>query len=514
MKVLKQFTCLAVIAVMAAILGACSSDNDLVTDTISSEPSATRTITFTAGPLGGDAETRVSLTDNGSKIKSAWEVEDIVGISYYSGKVEKFITGKVISVTEGIATISAAIDETLDDNSSFVINYPALDNDDYTNIYAKNILTNQKGTLDDIQDSWVYFLGKATVSGNAIPSEITMDAKAVIWKLTFISGSTDITSKITELKIQFSDYTYTVTPSSQSAIYVCLANFMTPRKEDGTITLTAKTADNEYVLTKAIAKDFMYGKFYQSAIAFTDLSTITSAYKVKNGETLTGTLGEKVKLSVEAGAKVTLSNVTINGTNDSFCEWAGINCLGDATITLVGNNTVMGSHNGAGIHVLPGNRLTIDGDGSLTAGSNSSGAGIGSGYQHASGDIWIISGTITATGGEFNAGIGGGDQSDSCGEIVIAGGTITAKGGYYAAGIGTGRGTSGSSSSCGDITIGEDAKVTATKGAGAPYSIGRGYSYGDTSGTDAYSDCGTITIATVVKAQSEFKDNTFTYPTE
>jgi len=73
-----------------------------------------------------------------------------------------------------------------------------------------------------------------------------------------------------------------------------------------------------------------------------------------------------VKISIAAGATVTLSGVTINGTNSVSCWWAGLNCLGDATIILADGttNSVKGFYeNYPGIHVPSGKTLTIQGTG-------------------------------------------------------------------------------------------------------------------------------------------------------
>ena len=235
-----------------------------------------------------------------------------------------------------------------------------------------------------------------------------------------------------------------------------------------------------------------------------NLATITANYTVPNGKTICGILGANVKISIAAGATVTLRDVTINGINSKSCLWAGINCEGNATLILEGTNKVKGfyeyypgiqaAHNGTG----SGDEytLTIQGDGSLTASSNGWGAGIGSGrhgFVNSSsssgffapcGNINIQGGTITATGGTGAAGIGAATRS-SCGNITISGGTITATGGEYASGIGSGSYDYWEidNSSCGNITI-SGAHVTATKGGGSPNSIGKGYG----------ASCGTVTI--------------------
>ncbi|MBR0354124.1 MAG: hypothetical protein IJK35_02005, partial [Oscillospiraceae bacterium] len=148
---------------------------------------------------------------------------------------------------------------------------------------------------------------------------------------------------------------------------------------------------------------------------------------------------------------------------------------------LSGENSVKGFYeNYPGIFVPENKTLTIQGDGSLTASSNSYGAGIGGGWEIACGNITIEGGTINAQGGRYAAGIGGGNGS--CGNISITGGLVTANGGYQAAGIGSG---GGDTTSCGDITIANTVtKVTATAGSDAPNSIGAGYQ----------GSCGTVTI--------------------
>ena len=257
----------------------------------------------------------------------------------------------------------------------------------------------------------------------------------------------------------------------------------------------------------------------EKKVAATDLSTINANYTASNGETLTGTLASNVQISIADGATVTLDGVTINGVNEANYEWAGITCLGDATIILSGTNTVKGFYQDyPGIQAAAGKTLIINGTGSLTASSYGKGAGIGGVNNVACGNIEIQDGTITATSVTYGAGIGGGDRADcgnitisggivtatggergagigggrrgpdngSCGNILISGGTVTATGGENAAGIGGGRGYNNSIfSSCGTITITSGVtKVTATKGDGATNSIGAG----------KYGTCGTVTI--------------------
>ena len=200
-----------------------------------------------------------------------------------------------------------------------------------------------------------------------------------------------------------------------------------------------------------------------------NLAGLTSNADVADGATVTGTLAGYYRVAIDDGATVTVRDVTILGASSTLYEWGGITCLGDATIVLEGDSTVLGFHSWyPGIHVPAGKTLTIRGTGSIDAYSNGQGAGIGGGKTIPCGNIVVEGGVIAATGGDFAAGIGGGSQA-SCGGIVVRGGTVTAHGGYAAAGIG------GSSGSCSAVAVGSDiVRVVATAGAECPNPLGAG----------------------------------------
>ena len=284
----------------------------------------------------------------------------------------------------------------------------------------------------------------------------------------------------------------TITPASATSNF-----FLALRDENGAENnyhFKATTSDSR-TLTKEKSLNLEYGHYYYGTWAMTrtvNLSTINSDYTLEDNDVVTGTLASNVKISIAAGATITLNGATINGINsEENYQWAGLSCLGNATIILAdgSTNTVKGFHqNYPGIHVPSEHTLTIQGNGSLHASSNGYGAGIGSGSGLSSGNIIISGGNITAVGGGGAAGIGG-DYYGECGSITINGGTINATGGDNAPGIG-----SGYYGNCGDITITNTVtSVTATKGDSAQDSIGAA-----TDGT-----CGTVTIGGVEGAISE-----------
>lgn len=207
-----------------------------------------------------------------------------------------------------------------------------------------------------------------------------------------------------------------------------------------------------------------------------DLSTLTEDYTFKDGDVLTGTLdGTKtvIKLSVAPDAKVILSGAQILGEDQGILvdTWAGLTCLGNATIILDGENTVRSfDRNFPCIQAGPeGSKLIVAGDGKLTTEGTSS-ASIGSTENITCGDIEIQGGDLTLKDSHVSIGSG---SSGSCGNITITGGTITAQGGY----VGIGSGVWGS---CGNITI-SDGTITAQ---GDHVGIGSGI----------YGSCGDITI--------------------
>jgi len=209
-----------------------------------------------------------------------------------------------------------------------------------------------------------------------------------------------------------------------------------------------------------------------------DLSTLTEDYTFKDGDVLTGTLdgtNTVIKLSVAPGAKVILSGAQILGEDQGqfVNQWAGLTCLGNATIILDGENTVRSFN-----RIYPciqagpdGSKLIITGDGKLTT-EGSSSAGIGSTENITCGDIEIQGGDLTLKDSYVSIGSMAGG---SCGNITITGGTITAQGGY----VGIGSGIYGS---CGDITI-TGGTITAQGGEVGIGSCGK------------KSTCGNITIS-------------------
>lgn len=151
--------------------------------------------------------------------------------------------------------------------------------------------------------------------------------------------------------------------------------------------------------------------------------------------------------------------VVLDGVNIVSGDKAAFRLPGDGHETVIrladgSVNTLVSGDGHAGIESNGiYSSLTITGSGSLSAAGGKYGAGIGSGSNSFVGKIIIENGNITAIGGEGGAGIGSGKQlvSPAAESVVgaikaaesvsIRGGRVTAQGGKDAAGIGTGAGS-------------------------------------------------------------------------
>ena len=178
-------------------------------------------------------------------------------------------------------------------------------------------------------------------------------------------------------------------------------------------------------------------------------------------------------------ANVTLSDVNIDVSSEGK---AAVTTTGEGNVSieLNGDNTLKSGKGHAGLEKKNGGKLTIadeDKNGKLTAEGGKYGAGIGGGDQGAGSGITITGGEIKATGGQYGAGIGGGKGDGS--DITISGGEVNASGGVNGAGIGGGLRSKGK-----DITVSGDTKLK-VQGGDEDHYDGAGAGIGD-GGSNAY----------------------------
>lgn len=450
MKSLKvqKFKCLSFIALLIASVTfvACSSEDNAIEEPHSA---GLKTYTLTVQASKGDdvagSRTTRALSLDGKTLNATWAEGERVTV--YNVTRSADLGGYLEAQSSGVSTIlKGSLTGTIENGDQLKLKF-------LSPSYAS-----QDGTLAYIAANCDYAEATVTVSAVSGGRITTNDASFVnqqaIVKFTLkkVNGSS-----INAYEFCVSDGTneywasvYGYDGDATNEFYMAI-----PAISTGDVTLKANAYPYGYIYERS-GVTFVAGKYYEIAVKMINyLDWSGSAITLEDGDILTGS-GE-TKVSIADGAMVTLANASIEGSNRSTKQYAGINCLGDATIILSGTNTVTGFYeNYPGIHVPSGKTLTIQGTGSLNASSNGYAAGIGGGHEIDCGNITINSGTVTATGGTRSAGIGSGYNA-SCGDIILSGGTITATcGSYGKASIGKGS----SKSTCGDITISGSHSVT------------------------------------------------------
>ena len=466
-----RFLSMAALVFVGAITIGCSSDDD--SKPLDKPASKTVTLTTTIS-MDGSAITR-HLTEGGVKTFATGE-QIAVAYTNTSSKRVVAVSNALAAgdIAEGgkNATITVTLTNPVAGSVDYI--YPAsmAKSDGSPNLSA---LCMQDGTWASISSKLDYAKGSGTMTQSGgvftLPS-IALENQLAIFRFKIKnSEGTEITSSITGLTVSDGTNTYTVSREAAEGP-ICMA--MQPISSDKTISFVANDASNSYykiVSEKTYAANMIYPlNVTMTTGKTTSLSSLDADHTAQNGETLTGKLEASHKISIAAGATVILKNVSINYDYSPALsgDFAGITCLGDATLIIsgTGDNKVKGFADGyPGIFVPSARTLTITGSGTLCALGHEYGAGIGSGRYD-----------IT----DYNV----------CGNIVIQGGTVWATGGRSAAAIGSGASIifteyeTGTPSSCGAITIKNSVThVYATKGSGAA-SIGSGQ----------YSNCGDVIL--------------------
>lgn len=514
---------------VALALTACSGEDNTIETSQTGNPkelSKVKTIAYSVTVNGGNATTRATVDDNNKTLRFA--AGDVLYIASDSrADLKGALTlkagdaGKTNGATfEGSLTYTGdapADDLTLKatlvgssnagigitDGKVTGITYP-------TDAFCSSV--------NDAVEKYSLLTGTSTYAARSFSlSQSTAFLNFAVRLTGSVTAGTNVTATVKNGATTLS--TATVTAADVSGTVT--AQFVLPVAANTVLSgATVTINDLPAVSFGGDAAKTLSAKVYNVARGIVDLSTLTAAYTAQNGDLLTGTLANNVKISIANDATVTLDGVNINPTSS-----AGIICKGNANIILSGDNYVSGSKDNPAVQAAHNDSdpdkeftLTISGSGSLTATGGYGAAGIGSGAESSCGNITIEGGTVTAQGGYNGAGIGTGYSNYGCGNITISGGTVTATGGSSAAGIGTGYNNYG----CGNITITKEiTKVTATKGS-IEYEkdsncIGSGESGGTvgtiTIGGTEYYDSSTEQWASDA-LRDALKAPTFTYPAQ
>ena len=453
-KYMKPIQTLAALLIAVAAMTACSSENTIADEPVV-KPDAPKTYTMTVQACKGDNATTRALSLNGSTLNATWTAGEVVTV--YNETKAALLSGTLTAQTDGAnTTLKGTLSGTIENGDKLKLKFlsPNYGTQDGT-------LTGSATSIDKVCDYAEASVDVTSVSGgNITTTAASFENQQAIVKFTLMKKLDNSNLEIpasTALTVNNGTNGYTVTPASATnVLFVAIP---------ATSTVNLSTTVGSYTYTyEKTGVTLTNGKYYAIVVKMArnvNLSSVNANFELQDGDIVTGTLANNVKISIANDATVTLDGVNINTSTN-----AGITCAGNANIILVGTNTVITTANGkpaiqAGYHDTETKTLTISGSGSLTATGGSDAAGIGSGSDGTCGNITISGGVVTANGGSNGAGIGSGSFANSCGNITISGGTVTATGGTSAAGIGTGYNSSG----CGDITIKNTVtQVTATKG--------------------------------------------------
>jgi hypothetical protein len=455
-------------AALGLTLAACSKDDDALTQQPAeqqpTEQPTGRGIPFTATISIGEGGTTRALADGGTTLTATWEEGEKVAL-IHNGVSDEMT---VASVSGGKATITGKITGSPTDGDAVTIIYPATAAKGTTGEVKGNLLKTQKGTLAAVSEKYDVRKGSGTltVTGESasLKDDVAMANQYAVWKLTLTANARNLCILADNEAIAGATL-----EGEQGTEFTVAVPVVTSK----TITVVASDDDNNcYYYKNPKTISLTAGKYYRSEPAMTPLGTDEDAeggvYKITG--TYSGFLNT---VTIPAGKTAVLSGATISGSSH-------INCESNVTIILMGSNSITVSDNNPAI--IPGGSgmLTITGTGSLTA-----------------------------TGGPFNPGIGphcGNSEGGTCGDILICSGTIDVTGGNYkssnysGAGIGT-----GNKGTCGNITITTGVtSVTARKGSGKGNYIARNsIGYGA-----PLSTCGTVTIG---GSPGYINDDTYTY---
>ena len=511
-KFMTNINTLAVLLIAGAFLTACSSDDSIVTDQ-SANPTTSKTYTMTIQATKCEDATMRGLSLDGKTLNVKWYEGEEVIVAQDETTIG---TLKAQASNNGTTTLTGEVTGLdLNKDVSFYLHSV---NRRYNDVPENIKDIEQKGVLlkpaegEDRSIETNYDFAVCTVSKDkisingteiSVAGGIALASRQAIVKFTLLDQNGNPLDNVYRLKIKTTKGNYLTLTSSYmnapelgdefyaevaSTNEVFMAVEMDGKQDVRLIAYIHKGGDDtEYYFYDRENVEFKNGKYYEITVKMKPgiyLDYCSSRYNAKNGDVLFGNKND-FQVKIADGATVTLHNVHIS--DDSY-----IDCGGNATIILEGENSICADKNNPAIWVDQGKTLTIRGTGSLEAENVGWAAGIGGGETLPCGNIVIESGTIVAKGGERSSGIGsGGHDADgigatvaeqyaetTCGNITITGGNITAMGDTYGAGIGCGgRGT------CGNITI-TGGTIIATGGDQDSAGIG---------GANA-STCGNITI--------------------
>lgn len=415
---------------VALALTACSGEDNTIETSQTGNPkelSKVKTIAYSVTVNGGNATTRATVDDNNKTLRFA--AGDVL---YIASDSRADLKGALTLKAGDAGKTSGA---TFEGSLTYTGDAPA---DDLT-LKATLVGSSNAGigitdgkvtgityptdafcsSVNDAVEKYSLLTGTSTYAARSFSlSQSTAFLNFAVRLTGSVTAGTNVTATVKNGATTLSAATVTAADVSGTVT----AQFVLPVAANTVLSGATVTINNlPAVSFGGDAAKTLSAKVYNVARGIVDLSTLTAAYTAQNGDLLTGTLANNVKISIANDATVTLDGVNINPTSS-----AGIICKGNANIILSGDNYVSGSKDNPAVQAAHNDSdpdkeftLTISGSGSLTATGGSDAAGIGSGFKGECGNITISGGTVTATGGTYAAGIGTGYESSGCGAISI-----------------------------------------------------------------------------------------------
>ena len=466
-KTIMNIRTMAALLIASAAFTACSNEDGAV---IGEQPAATQTsqvYTLTLQAANATGAQHRALALDGEKLVAKWAAGDELTVINVTSMtpLDGTLTASNVSADGKTCTFSGSLTGTIEVTNQLALHYHATSG-------------TQNGTLESAaaNDQANAIVTVASVEAGNITiseSEASFNTTTAMLKLTLKDGSANALNA-TSLKITVdgvdiftaSPTAATYTANGDGVLYFAVpeqfdaAAIIAQEKSGGSptpplietwrtnlntydVTFTATVGSNTYTATKTGYK-LAAGKYYATELTMAKLTNLSSIsgteYTVQDGEVLTGTLASNVKISIAAPVApattttVTLKDADINGSGTLSGDYAGITCEGNATIILEGTNTVKGFYmSRSGIYIAENKTLTIQGSGSLAAtggGSYSGGAGIGGSYRGTCGAITITSGVTSVTATKGS----GAPNSIGAGSSGTCG-TVTIGGTEYASGI-------------------------------------------------------------------------------
>ena len=354
-KFKKYIISLAALLIAVAAMTACSSGDTIIDEPINEpivKPEAPKTYTMTVQASKGDNATTRALSLSGSTLNATWAQGEVVTV--YNVTKNADLTGTLTAQSSGASTtLKGTLTGTIMNGDKLKLKFlsPDYGTQDGT-------LTGSATSIDKVCDYAEATVTVASVtSGNITinePSASFANQQAIV-KFTLMKKYNNTNLEIpatTALTVNDGTNDYTVTPTSATnVLFVAIP-------ATSTVNLSTTISGITYSYNKTGAS-LVAGKYYEIGVKMfrdVNLANVNAATTLQNGDRAYGTLAKNVKISIADGATVTLDGVNINGSGTwTSGDYAGLNCLGDATIILKDGttNTVKGFHQYyPGIHIL------------------------------------------------------------------------------------------------------------------------------------------------------------------